>query len=265
MLVRLWPISNVYMPSNCRHVLTYWPLGAAVTLSHKGRVTHMCVSKLTIIGSDNSLLPGRHEAVIWTNAGLFEIWIWKITSWRSQSHHTGVSELEAILLKTLHNRHIKCKVTLSRSLPSTTKHGSHRPWKVLEFECYLENASFFNLPWKLAILLQNRLLSHNKYIYKYSKKIRKGTLGTGRVWRMTTSFAVVQPPVADRVSSYCRLLSQCWIIVNSKLRNKLQWNLKQNSYIFIKNMHLKMLSVKWQQFSLGLNVINQQFANSYQG
>ena len=33
------------------------------------------------------------------------------------------------------------------------------------------------------------------------------TLGTGTVWRMTTSFAVVQPPVADRVSSYCRLLS----------------------------------------------------------
>ena len=31
------------------------------------------------------------------------------------------------------------------------------------------------------------------------------TLGTGTVWRMT-SFAVVQPPVADRVSSYCRLL-----------------------------------------------------------
>ena len=28
-------------------------------------------------------------------------------------------------------------------------------------------------------------------------------------------------------------LNQCWNIVNGTLRNKLQWNLKQNSYIFI--------------------------------
>ena len=35
-----------------------------------GRVTHICVGKLTIIGSDNGLLPGRHQAIIWTNAGI---------------------------------------------------------------------------------------------------------------------------------------------------------------------------------------------------
>ena len=29
---------------------------------------HICVSKLTIIGSDNGLLPGRHQAIIWTYA-----------------------------------------------------------------------------------------------------------------------------------------------------------------------------------------------------
>ena len=29
---------------------------------------HICVSKLTIIGSDNGLLPGRHQAIISTNA-----------------------------------------------------------------------------------------------------------------------------------------------------------------------------------------------------
>ena len=31
-------------------------------------MTHICVSKLTIIGSDNGLLPVRHQAIIWTNA-----------------------------------------------------------------------------------------------------------------------------------------------------------------------------------------------------
>ena len=30
---------------------------------------HICVGKLTIIGSDNGLSPGRHQAIIWTNTG----------------------------------------------------------------------------------------------------------------------------------------------------------------------------------------------------
>ena len=38
-----------------------------------GRVTHMCLSKLTIIGSDNVLSPGRHQAIIRTNAGILLI------------------------------------------------------------------------------------------------------------------------------------------------------------------------------------------------
>ena len=39
-------------------------------LTHWGRVTHICVSKLTIIGLDNGLSPGRRQAIIWTNAGI---------------------------------------------------------------------------------------------------------------------------------------------------------------------------------------------------
>ena len=34
---------------------------------------HICVNNLTIIGSDNGLLPGRHQAIIWTNAGILFI------------------------------------------------------------------------------------------------------------------------------------------------------------------------------------------------
>ena len=41
--------------------------------THWGRVTHICVNKLTIIGSDNGLSPGRHQAIIWTNAGILLI------------------------------------------------------------------------------------------------------------------------------------------------------------------------------------------------
>ena len=42
-------------------------------LTHWGRVTHICVGKLTIIGSDNGLSPGRRQAIIWTNAGILLI------------------------------------------------------------------------------------------------------------------------------------------------------------------------------------------------
>ena len=42
-------------------------------LTHWGRVTQICVSKQTIIGSDNGLSPGRRQAIIWTNAGILLI------------------------------------------------------------------------------------------------------------------------------------------------------------------------------------------------
>ena len=42
-------------------------------ITHWGRVTHICVSKLTIIGSDNGLSPDRRQTIIWTNAGLLLI------------------------------------------------------------------------------------------------------------------------------------------------------------------------------------------------
>ena len=43
-------------------------------LTHWGRVTHICVGKLTIIGSDNGLSPARRQAIIWTSAGILLIW-----------------------------------------------------------------------------------------------------------------------------------------------------------------------------------------------
>ena len=43
-------------------ILTYW-----------GRVTHICIGKLTIIGSDNGLSPGWHQAIMWTSDGILLI------------------------------------------------------------------------------------------------------------------------------------------------------------------------------------------------
>ena len=50
-------------------------------------------------------------------------------------------------------------------------------------------------------------------------------------------------------------LNQCWNIVNWTLRNKLQWYLNLNLTFSFKKIHLKMLSGKWRQICLGLNVL----------
>ena len=42
-------------------------------LTHWGRVTHICVSNVTIIGSDNGLSPGGRQAITWTNVGILLI------------------------------------------------------------------------------------------------------------------------------------------------------------------------------------------------
>ena len=36
-------------------------------------MTHICISKLTIIGSDNGLSPAWRQAIIWTDAGILLI------------------------------------------------------------------------------------------------------------------------------------------------------------------------------------------------
>ena len=44
-----------------------------IVLTHWGRVMHICVNKLAIIGSDNGLSPGRRQAIIWTSAAILLI------------------------------------------------------------------------------------------------------------------------------------------------------------------------------------------------
>ena len=65
------------------HCFSWWPCaikwrnicthGDAHYITLWGRVTHICVGKLTIIGSDNGLSPRRHQAIIWTNVEILLI------------------------------------------------------------------------------------------------------------------------------------------------------------------------------------------------
>ena len=81
-------------------------LPQTLCLTHWGWVTHICVSKLTIIGSDNGLLPGRCQAIIWTNAAIllirtlrtnFNEILCKIIYFHSRQCIWNVCEMSAIL------------------------------------------------------------------------------------------------------------------------------------------------------------------------
>ena len=56
--------------SNCNKKKHFSTSQLVNALTHWGRVTHICVSKLTIIGWENGLSPRWHQAIIWTNAGM---------------------------------------------------------------------------------------------------------------------------------------------------------------------------------------------------
>ena len=61
---------NLTTPYICRN-------DVSEKLTHWGRVTHICVSYLSIIGSDKGLASGRRQAIIWTIAGILLIGPWE--------------------------------------------------------------------------------------------------------------------------------------------------------------------------------------------
>ena len=69
-------ISTFFTVSRYQGDTCYWNTSSKqmrARLTHWGRVTHICVSELTSIGSDNGLSPGRRQAIIWTNAWILLI------------------------------------------------------------------------------------------------------------------------------------------------------------------------------------------------
>ena len=75
-------------------------------LTHWGRVMHICVSKLTIIGSDKGLSPDRRQAIIRTNAGILLI----------RSLETNFSEM-FIKIHTLSFKKIHLKMSSGKWSP----------------------------------------------------------------------------------------------------------------------------------------------------
>ena len=75
-------------------------------LTHWGRMTHLCISKVTSIASDNGLSPGRRQAIIWNNAGILLI----------GPLGTNVSEI-LIAIQTFSLKKIRLKMSSAKCRP----------------------------------------------------------------------------------------------------------------------------------------------------
>ena len=94
---------------------TYW-----------GRVMYICVSRLTIIGSDNGLTPGRHQAIMWTIAGKLFIgplgfhWNLNQNSYiLIQEMHLKMSSRKCWPFYMLHGKYDGCGFRITTSLSPT--------------------------------------------------------------------------------------------------------------------------------------------------
>ena len=79
--------------------LTYW-----------GRTMHICVRKLTMIGSDNGLSTGRRQAIIWTNAGILFI------------GPLGANFSDILIIQDNTLEHVVCEMASVLSLPQCVNH-----------------------------------------------------------------------------------------------------------------------------------------------
>ena len=82
-----------------------------MTDPHWGWETHIWVSKLTIIGSDNGLSPGRRQAIIRTSAG-------KLLIWPLGTNFNEIwSEIHTFSFKKMHLKNLFCEMMAILSQP----------------------------------------------------------------------------------------------------------------------------------------------------
>ena len=72
----MWKVQWSHYFDGCylKHLVSNWLEWMPWNLlTHWGRVMHICVVEITIIGSDNGLSPGRRQAIIWTSVEILFI------------------------------------------------------------------------------------------------------------------------------------------------------------------------------------------------
>ena len=128
-------------------------------LTHWGRVTHMCVSKLTTMGSDNGLSPGRHQDIIWTNAGILSIW----------TLETNLGNLKKIHIFSVKKMHSKFSQEIGGHCVSAsmclTHWGLKSPFADVIFHCIFlnENSRILSntkVKWRRLMAVHLTIIKH---------------------------------------------------------------------------------------------------------
>ena len=111
----LWPLQV-----ESKQTLFYVPLTVkdrthGPALTHWGRVTHICVSKLTTIGSDNGVSPGQRQAIILSNAGI-------LLNWTVGTNFSEIfSEIDTFSFKQMRLKNVVWKMAAILSRPQCVK------------------------------------------------------------------------------------------------------------------------------------------------
>ena len=127
-------------------------------------MTHKCVGKLAIIGSYNGLLPGRHQAIIWANAGILligpiEIFQWNLNTLRQRQHGRHIADdtfkgifLIKISLKFVPRGSIK-NIPALVQIMAWRRPGNRPQWVNRNFYIFIQENAFENVVWKMATIL----------------------------------------------------------------------------------------------------------------
>ena len=110
------------------------------TLTHWGRVTHICVSKQTIIGSDNGLSPGLRQAIIWTNTGI------SLIGTLETNFNEILIEIHKFSVKKIHFKMLSGKwrpFCLSLNMLRLQQSGWHLAEKISTSFCWKKNLMFW--------------------------------------------------------------------------------------------------------------------------
>ena len=122
------------------------------TATHWGRVTHICVSKPNIFGSDNGLSPVRCQTIIWTNADLLLV----------VPLETNFSEI-SIKLLNFHSRNafenVVCEAVSTLSRPQWVNYVSVDPGHL--FKC---GSSPILMPARVKQIPKTKTFNLFKYI-----------------------------------------------------------------------------------------------------
>ena len=90
--ITIWHHLNQWWPKSCHHMASLCHNG----LTHWGRVMHICVSKLTIIGSVNCLSLGWCQAIFWTTDGIL------LTDTLGTNYSEILIEIQTFSFKKMH-------------------------------------------------------------------------------------------------------------------------------------------------------------------